>query len=165
VNLSARQFREPGLAGTVSHILKETGLDPACLHLEITETAAMSDALATVSALEELKTLGVRLVIDDFGTGYSSLSYLQRFPVDYVKIDRSFVADLEGDPGATALVAGMIDLAHALGIKVIAEGVEGAGQLERLEAMECDLAQGYYFSDVLPGEAMDEWLSAVRDDG
>ena len=164
VNLSARQFREPDLAGTVSRVLRETGLDPACLHLEITETAAMSDAPATVHALERLKVLGVRLVIDDFGTGYSSLSYLQRFPVDHVKIDRSFVADLEENPGAVALVSGMIDLAHALGIKVIAEGVERATQLERLEAMGCDLAQGYHFSDALAGEAMHEWLSAVRED-
>jgi diguanylate cyclase (GGDEF)-like protein/PAS domain S-box-containing protein len=163
VNLSARQFRESGLAGTVSHILKETGLDAACLHLEITETAAMSDAPATVSALEELKALGVRMVIDDFGTGYSSLSYLGRFPVDYVKIDRSFIADLEKDPGAVTLVTGMIDLAHALGIRVIAEGVERSTQLERLEAMGCDLAQGYYFSHALSDEAMGVWLSAVRD--
>jgi diguanylate cyclase (GGDEF)-like protein/PAS domain S-box-containing protein len=163
VNLSARQFRQPDLAGTVSRVLRETDLDPACLNLEITETVAMSDAPATASALEGLKALGVRLVIDDFGTGYSSLSYLQRFPVDHVKIDRSFVADLEENPGAVALVSGMVDLAHALGIGVIAEGVERATQLERLEAMGCDLAQGYYFSGALPGEAMGEWLSAARD--
>jgi diguanylate cyclase (GGDEF)-like protein/PAS domain S-box-containing protein len=158
VNLSARQFREPDLPETVSRLLRETDLDPTHLHLEITETTAMSDAPATVAMLEELKALGVRLVIDDFGTGYSSLSYLQRFPVDYVKIDRSFVADLEGDPGAVALVSGMIDLAHALGIKVIAEGVERASQLERLETMGCDLAQGYYFSSPLPSDAMDAFL-------
>ena len=158
VNLSARQFREPDLAETVSRVLRGTDLDPACLHLEITETAAMSDAPATVAMLEELKALGVRLVIDDFGTGYSSLSYLQRFPVDYVKIDRSFVGGLEGDPGAVTLVSGMIDLAHALGIGVIAEGVERASQLERLETMGCDLAQGYYFSSPLPSEAMDAFL-------
>jgi EAL domain-containing protein (putative c-di-GMP-specific phosphodiesterase class I) len=158
VNLSARQFREPDLAETVSRVLSETGLDPACLHLEITETAAMSDAPATVSALEELKALGVRLVIDDFGTGYSSLSYLQRFPVDYVKIDRSFVEGIERDPEAMTLVSGMIGLAHALGIEVIAEGMERAGQLERLETMGCDLAQGYYFSGPLLGEAMSALL-------
>jgi len=158
VNLSARQFREPDLPETVSRLLRGTDLDPTCLHLEITETTAMSDAPATVAMLEELKALGVRLVIDDFGTGYSSLSYLQRFPVDYVKIDRSFVADLEGDPGAVALVSGMIDLAHALGIKVIAEGVERADQLERLEAVRCDLAQGCYFSSPLPNDAMDAFL-------
>ena len=162
VNLSARQFREPDLAETVRRILRETGLDPTCLHLEITESTAMNDAPATISTLEELKALGVRLVIDDFGTGYSSLSYLQRFPVDFVKIDRSFVGDLEWDPGATALVSGMIGLAHALGIEVIAEGVERAGQLERLEMMGCDLVQGYYFSGALPSEAMGALLSTVR---
>ncbi|HJQ29220.1 MAG TPA: EAL domain-containing protein, partial [Rubrobacter sp.] len=154
VNLSARQFREPDLTQTVSRVLDETGLDHTCLHLEITESTAMSDAPATVSTLAELTALGVRLVIDDFGTGYSSLSYLERFPVDYVKIDRSFVGGLETEPGAYALVSGMISLAHALGIRVIAEGVERAGQLERVHAMGCDLAQGRYFSEPLPGEAM-----------
>jgi diguanylate cyclase (GGDEF)-like protein/PAS domain S-box-containing protein len=158
VNLSATQFREPDLPETVSRILRETDLDPTCLHLEITETTAMSDAPATVAMLEELKALGVRLVIDDFGTGYSSLSYLQRFPVDYVKIDRSFVGGLEEDTGATALVSGMISLAHALDIEVIAEGVESTDQLERLEAVRCDLVQGYYFSSPLPREAMDAFL-------
>ena len=154
VNLSARQFREPELTRNVSRVLNETGLDPTCLHLEITESTAMSDAPATVSTLEELKALGVRLVIDDFGTGYSSLSYLERFPVDYVKIDRSFVGGLETEPGAIALVSGMISLAHALGIRAIAEGVERAGQLERVRAMGCDLAQGRYFSAPLSSEAM-----------
>ncbi|HET7271185.1 MAG TPA: PAS domain-containing protein [Rubrobacter sp.] len=160
VNLSARQFREPDLTETVSRVLKETGLDPTCLHLEITESTAMSDAPATVSTLEELTALGVRLVIDDFGTGYSSLSYLERFPVDYVKIDRSFVGGLETESGATALVSGMISLAHALGIKVIAEGVERAGQLERVHALGCDLAQGRYFSAPLPGEEIGELLES-----
>ena len=154
VNLSAKQFREPDLTEIVSRILKETDLDPTCLHLEITESTAMSDAPATVSTLEELTALGVRLVIDDFGTGYSSLSYLERFPVDYVKIDRSFVGGLETEPGAAALVSGMISLAHALGIRVIAEGVERAEQLNRVHAMGCDLAQGRYFSDPLPAEAI-----------
>ena len=154
VNLSARQFREPDLTQTVSRVLKETGLDPTCLHLEITESTAMSDAPATDFTLEELTSLGVRLVIDDFGTGYSSLSYLERFPVDYVKIDRSFVGRLESESGATALVSGMIGLAHALGIRVVAEGVESAEQLERVHSMGCDLAQGRYFADPLPGEAL-----------
>jgi diguanylate cyclase (GGDEF)-like protein/PAS domain S-box-containing protein len=154
VNLSAKQFREPKLTETVSRVLRETGLDPTCLHLEITESTAMSDAPATVATLEDLKALGVRMVIDDFGTGYSSLSYLERFPVDYVKIDRSFVGKVEEDPGATDLVFGMVSLAHALGIKVIAEGVETEGQLVRLQRMRCDLAQGIYFSEPLSGEAV-----------
>jgi diguanylate cyclase (GGDEF)-like protein/PAS domain S-box-containing protein len=154
VNLSAKQFREPELTETVSRVLRETKLDPTCLHLEITESTAMSDAPATVAVLEELKALGVRMVIDDFGTGYSSLSYLERFPVDYVKIDRSFVGRVNEDPGTRALVSGMISLAHALDIKVIAEGVETEGQLVRLQGMRCDLAQGIYFSEPLPGEAV-----------
>ena len=161
VNLSGRQFREPDLAQSVSRILKETGLDPACLQLEITESTAMGNAPATISTLEDLKVLGVCLAIDDFGTGYSSLSYLERFPVDRLKIDRSFVGDLETEAGAAALVSGMIGLAHALGIEVIAEGVERAGQLERLRTMECDLAQGRFFSEALPPDAMEELLNGL----
>jgi diguanylate cyclase (GGDEF)-like protein len=154
VNLSASQFREPDLTQTVSRVLKQTGLDPACLYLEITESTAMSDAPATVSTLEELAALGIRLVIDDFGTGYSSLSYLARLPVDYIKIDRSFVGGLEREPRAITLVSGMTDLAHALGLRVIAEGVEKAGQFEQVRAIRCDLAQGRYFSDPLPAEEL-----------
>jgi diguanylate cyclase (GGDEF)-like protein/PAS domain S-box-containing protein len=159
VNLSGRQLREPDLAQSVSRVLKETGLDPACLHLEITESTAMGNAPSTISALEDLKALGVRLVIDDFGTGYSSLSYLGRFPVDRLKIDRTFVGGLETEAGAAALVSGMIGLAHALGIEVIAEGVERAGQLERLRTMECNLVQGRFFSEPLPPDAMEELLN------
>ena len=125
VNLSARQFREPNLTKTIRRILSETELDPTCLHVEITESTAMGDAPATVATLaevKELKELGVRIAIDDFGTGYSSLSYLEHFPVDYVKIDHSFVGKLGDDAGATALISGMIRLAHSLGLKVIAEG-------------------------------------------
>src|SRR5215212_1665618 len=154
VNLSARQFREPDLTEKVRRVLAETWIDPTCLHLEITESTAMGNAPATVATLEELKDLGVRMVIDDFGTGYSSLSYLERFPVDHVKIDRSFVSKLVEDPGAAALVSGMIRLAHSLGLKVIAEGVETEEQLERLQGLGCDLAQGHYFSEPLPGEAV-----------
>ena len=154
VNLSARQFGEPDLTEIIRRILAETGLDPTCLHLEITESTAMDDAPATVATLEELKALGVRMVIDDFGTGYSSLSYLERFPVDYVKIDYSFVAKLGEEPGAAALVSGMIRLAHSLSLKVIAEGVETKEQLERLQGLGCDIAQGHYFSESLPGKAV-----------
>ncbi len=124
VNLSAKQFREPGLTETVACILEETGLEPSSLFLEVTESTAMSDAPTTAAALEDLQDHGVRLLIDDFGTGYSSLSYLERFPVDYVKIDHSFVGKLDEDPGTAVLVSGMIDLAHALRSEVIAEGVE-----------------------------------------
>jgi predicted signal transduction protein with EAL and GGDEF domain len=152
VNLSARQFREPGLVDTVAHVIDETKLDARYLFLEITESTAMSDALATAATLEELQDLGVRTIIDDFGTGYSSLSYLERFPVDYIKIDRSFVGGLGVEPGAAVLVSGVISLAHALDLKVIAEGVETQEQLERLRETGCDLAQGYYFAKPLSGE-------------
>jgi diguanylate cyclase (GGDEF)-like protein len=152
VNLSARQFWEPGLADILSRILDETGLDPHYLFLEVTESTAMSDAPATAATLEVLQDLGVRAILDDFGTGYSSLSYLERLPVDYVKIDRSFVGGLGKEPGAAVLASGVISLAHALGLKVIAEGVETEEQLERLREMGCDLAQGFYFAKPLSGE-------------
>jgi diguanylate cyclase (GGDEF)-like protein/PAS domain S-box-containing protein len=152
VNLSTRQFWEPGLADTVGRILDKTDLDPHYLFLEVTESTAMSDAPATAATLEELRGLGVRTIIDDFGTGYSSLSYLERLPVDYVKIDHSFVGRLGKESGAEVLASGVISLAHALGLKVIAEGVETEGQLERLREMGCDLAQGFYFARPLSGE-------------
>jgi diguanylate cyclase (GGDEF)-like protein/PAS domain S-box-containing protein len=153
VNLSARQFREPGLVDTVAHMIDEAKLEPRHLFLEITESTAMSDALATVATLEELQDLGVRAIIDDFGTGYSSLSYLERFPVDSVKIDRSFVGGLGKHSRAETLGSAIISLAHALGLKVIAEGVETEEQLDRLREFGCDLAQGYYFARPLTGKA------------
>lgn len=160
VNLSATQFREPDLPRVVARVLEDTGLAPSSLFLEVTESTTMEDAPATVTTFEDLRELGVRAIIDDFGTGYSSLSYLGRFPVDYVKIDGSFVGGLGEDPTATALVKGVVDLAHALELRVIAEGVETEGQLGRLREMGCDLAQGFYFSKPLPGEAVEEWLAS-----
>jgi EAL domain-containing protein (putative c-di-GMP-specific phosphodiesterase class I) len=154
VNLSAKQLRDPDLFRDVHQIIQESGLEPSSLDLEITESVAMEDAPATAVRLEELHALGVQVIIDDFGTGYSSLSRLESFPVDYIKIDRSFVGRLEEKTGAAVLVKAMIDLSHALGIEVIAEGVETAGQLERLREMGCDLAQGYYFSRPQPSEAI-----------
>src|SRR5215207_3129605 len=153
VNLSARQFREPGLVDTVAHMMDEAKLEPRHLYLEITESTAMSDALATAATLEELQDLGVRTIIDDFGTGYSSLSYLERFPVDYVKIHHSFVGGLGKHPRAETLGSAIISLAHALGLKVIAEGVETEEQFNRLRELRCDLAQGYYFARPLTGKA------------
>jgi diguanylate cyclase (GGDEF)-like protein len=158
-NLSARQLRDSGIDRTVACILSETGLDPSSLQLEITEGAAMEDASTTTTVIEELRALGVRVSIDDFGTGYSSLSYLERFGVDSIKIDSSFVGTLEEETGTKVLVQGMIDLAHALGLEVIAEGVETAEQLTRLREMRCDLAQGHYLSEPLPNEAVDKLLA------
>jgi diguanylate cyclase (GGDEF)-like protein/PAS domain S-box-containing protein len=153
VNLSAKQLRDPDLYRVVGQILEECGLEPSSLNLEITESVAMEDAPVTAAVLEELHALGARVIIDDFGTGYSSISHLQEFPVDYIKIDRSFLDRLEEEAGASVLVKAMIDLAHALDLEVIAEGVETAGQLERLREMGCEMAQGHYFSRSLPGEA------------
>ena len=161
VNLSPRQFGDPGLVDGVRKILTESGLDPWALTLEITEGVVADDAEGAAERLGELKALGVRIAIDDFGTGYSSMSYLRNFPVDVLKIDRSFVAALGEDEEALAIVGAMTDLAHALGLGVVAEGVETAEQLEKLRSMGggCDagggdLAQGYYFARPLPAEEL-----------
>jgi diguanylate cyclase (GGDEF)-like protein len=159
VNLSARQFQRSNLAQEVAEVLRETGLEQRCLELEITESVVMEDAQSTISTLRELKDLGVRLTIDDFGTGYSSLSYLKRFPIDFLKIDRSFVDGLTKEPEYVEIVSAIVTLAHTLGMQVIAEGVENAEQLAQLRGLGCDLAQGYYFSESLPAEAASAFLA------
>jgi len=143
VNLSSRQFNDPKLVELVRRALAESGLPPRLLMLEITETTAMHQTDVAASTLQKLKQLGVSLAIDDFGTGTSSLASLRRYPVDRLKIDRSFIADLPADENAKALTAGIIGLAHALGLKVIAEGVETEAQRDFLAALGCDFAQGY----------------------
>ena len=153
VNLSVRQLRYPGLVAEVAEVLQRTGLDPTTLVLEITESVAMEDAASTLDVMRELKSLGLKLAIDDFGTGYTSLSYLKRFPVDFLKADRSFTQDLEeGAQGRVTLMA-ITHIAHAMGLNVVAEGVEDVMQLARLRELGCDLAQGYYFSRPLEAEA------------
>jgi diguanylate cyclase (GGDEF)-like protein/PAS domain S-box-containing protein len=159
VNLSARQFVHPNLAGVVAEILAETGIDPALVYLEITETVLMEDVESTSGALTELKSLGVSLTVDDFGTGYSSLAYLKRFPVDEIKIDRDFVAGLLSDQEDQAIVTAIINLAHTLGVVAVAEGVESADQVRRLRALGCDLGQGYHFGRPLPPEDLSSRLS------
>jgi len=150
VNLSARQIDHPEIVETVERILASTGLPPGNLTLEITESALMKDAASALQVLRALKGLGVSLAIDDFGTGYSSLSYLQRFPLDILKVDKSFVDELGVDRGGEEIVAAVVNLAHALGLEVVAEGVETAGQLEVLRSLGCDFAQGYLFSKPIP---------------
>ena len=153
VNFSAAQFsRQTDL---VSQVLSDTGLDPRCLHLEITERVVMDDAEYSIEQLKNLKDLGVGVSIDDYGMGYSCLYYLKRMPVDSLKIDQIFIAGLGKDAGDEAIVSGTISLAHALGLKVIAEGVETEEQLARLQDLGCDLAQGYYFSEPVPGETIE----------
>lgn len=160
VNLSTREFFQPSL---IAEILRETGVDPRTLQLEITEGAvAYDNAQNANNTLWNLKTLGVQLAIDDFGMGYSSLSYLKRFPVDLLKIDRSFVRELGKDLKNTKIVAAIIHLARALDLKVIAEGVETAEQVEQLRKMKCDMVQGSYFSKPLPSGAVSDLLQQQR---
>jgi diguanylate cyclase (GGDEF)-like protein/PAS domain S-box-containing protein len=155
VNLSVRQLRQTDF---VTEILDETGLDPGSLVLEITEDAVMEDAQSAIGALKRLEGLGIKLAIDDFGTGYSSLSYLRTLPVDYLKIDRSFVERLGEDPRDAEIVSGTITLAHTLGLEAVAEGVENADQLEQLREMGCDLAQGNHFSRPLAAPEAKRYL-------
>jgi EAL domain-containing protein (putative c-di-GMP-specific phosphodiesterase class I) len=160
VNLSAAQLDDPGLLDAVRGALKESGLEPASLTLEITESVLVNDADATTDRLVELKALGVRLAIDDFGTGYSSLSYLRRFPVDVIKIDKSFVDGLASSGPSLALAKSIVRLAHNLQLKTVAEGVEQPQQRTRLAAMGCDHAQGYLFARPLDVAAATEFLRA-----
>ncbi|MEO7836933.1 MAG: EAL domain-containing protein [Acidimicrobiales bacterium] len=157
VNLSARQLSEPSLIDALWRSLGETGLEPARLCLEITESVLMEDLEVSVEALLGLKALGVRIAIDDFGTGYSSLSYLRRLPVDFVKIDRSFVAGVGLNPADDAIVASVVNLSHALGLRVVAEGVETRAQLIAVRALGCDQAQGFYWSRPVPLGELDAW--------
>ena len=159
VNLSLRQFQHPGLVEDVARILQETGLRPGSLTLEITESIAMHDVDSTVATLEKLKSLGVWLVIDDFGTGHSSLSYLtSQFKMEHLKIDGSFVRKFVDDPNNSAIIPGLIDFAHAVGLRVIAEGVETADQLRRLKEMGCEFVQGNYIAEPLTPAAASELL-------
>jgi EAL domain-containing protein (putative c-di-GMP-specific phosphodiesterase class I) len=152
VNLSARQFTHEKLLDDVARILAETGLDPTRLEFEITESMVMHNAQHAVKLLNRLKDMGIHLSIDDFGTGYSSLSYLKRFPIDSVKIDRSFIRDIPGDADDAAITQAIIAMAHGLRISVIAEGVETREQFEFLRAHGCDEIQGNFLSAALPQE-------------
>ena len=158
VNLSARQFQQPDLLRQVASALEESGLDPALLELEITETNAMHDAENSIRTLFELKELGVRISMDDFGTGYSSLSYLKRFPIDILKLDQSFVRDITSSPGDGAIATAVIAMAHSLSLQVVAEGVETRGQLAFLREKLCDRIQGYYFSPPLSPRDFDHFI-------
>jgi diguanylate cyclase (GGDEF)-like protein/PAS domain S-box-containing protein len=162
VNLSARQFSAADLVPGIEQVLADTGLDPSCLELELTESLFMSDVTPAVELLHRMKALGVKLSIDDFGTGYSSFSYLSRFPIDVLKIDRSFVNDISHDANDAAIVASIIALAHNLRLSVIAEGVETAEQLDYLRHQGCDEMQGYYFSRPLPAQEFEQLLRQRR---
>ena len=153
VNLSGKQFNQPLLSDRVNQILQDTGLDAASLRLEITEGAIMDSAEFAAEILQQLRDLGVQLSIDDFGTGYSSLGRLYHFPINELKIDRSFVAQMERSSENSYIVETILTLAHNLGLFVTAEGVETASQLAQLRALECEYGQGNFFSQPLDSEA------------
>ncbi|MDP8974811.1 MAG: EAL domain-containing protein [Actinomycetota bacterium] len=158
VNLSGRQLGDPDLHEVVSGVLRDSEIEPSALSLEITETVLIEDGDRAWAALQPLKELGVRLEVDDFGIGYSSLSYLRLFPLDGLKLDRSFVADLGSDDKVEAIVSAVIGLAHALALTVVAEGVETPVELGILEQFGCDFAQGYHWSRPLPPPQFEQWL-------
>jgi EAL domain-containing protein (putative c-di-GMP-specific phosphodiesterase class I) len=160
VNLSARQFQQAGLEDQIARVLHSTGIDPSQVCLEITESLAMEDVELTSDVLTKLHGLGIRLAIDDFGTGHSSLGYLARFPIDIIKVDQSFVRDINEDPVKSAIVSAVVALSRAIGSTTVVEGVETLPELEQLQALGCDLAQGFYFSRPLPAAAFDELLRA-----
>jgi diguanylate cyclase (GGDEF)-like protein/PAS domain S-box-containing protein len=163
VNLSAAQVRHPGLLQDVRSALRESGLEPGSLVLEITEGTLLKDSELLETIFRELKVLGVRLAIDDFGKEYSSLSYLKRLPVDVLKIDGSFVGSLGEDPTSTTIVEAVIKLAHSLGLEVTGEGVESAEQLAHLRKIGCDLVQGYHLVRPLPSEGVEQLLEDQPD--
>jgi diguanylate cyclase (GGDEF)-like protein len=144
VNLSARQFADSMLLAKLTRIIHASGLDPAHLELEITESVVMADGECAVAVLDKLKSIGVQIAIDDFGTGYSSLAYLKRFPIDTLKIDRSFIRDIPANSGDMKITRAIIAMAHGLRLKVVAEGVETAEQLQFLRSLSCDAVQGYF---------------------
>jgi diguanylate cyclase (GGDEF)-like protein/PAS domain S-box-containing protein len=164
VNLAASQVADPDFFGTVRRILDRTGLSPDQLGLELTETTLMHEAEPAIALLESLHDLGVALALDDFGTGYSSLAYLHRFPVDVLKVDRSFVMNLRRDPRTSTIVKGVTAMAHALGMVVVAEGVEASDQLATLRALGCDVAQGNFLAPPLRPEALDDLLTTIEPD-
>jgi len=158
VNISSKQFRQDGLVAIVQQALLAGGLSPSMLELELTESCIMQDIEATIITLVRLKEVGVNLSVDDFGTGYSSMNYLKRFPLDTLKIDRSFVTDITRDPNDSSIITAIIALAGGLGLKTIAEGVETEEQLQFLRQHFCDELQGFFISKPLPVDEVEHFL-------
>ena len=158
VNVSAAQFHQSDLVSTVQKVLQETQFPPERLELEITESLVMQNVDSAIQTMKQLNQLGVQLSIDDFGTGYSSLSYLKRFPVQKIKIDRSFIKDIETDEDDAAIAMAIVQLGHTLGMTVVAEGVESETQLQLLQKMNCDIIQGFYFSEPIDSSDVENWI-------
>ena len=165
VNLSSVQFHQKGFAERVEQVVRDSGIAPERLELELTESIVMHDGEAAIELLNVLHEIGLRMSIDDFGTGYSSLSYLRRFPIDKIKIDQSFVRELADTAETARIVSGIISLAKGLRLKVIAEGVETVEQLAILRRDRCDEAQGYLFSPALPPEGFEKLAREWRESG
>jgi diguanylate cyclase (GGDEF)-like protein/PAS domain S-box-containing protein len=165
VNLSARQFGQPGLVKQVADVLAEAAISSATLRLEVTETSLMVHSDEAMETMQGLRALGVGLHMDDFGTGYSSLNYLQTFPFDTLKIDRSFIQGLFDHKGSAVIVKTIIDLAHSLGMQVVAEGIETTRQLDHLQSLNCRLGQGYYFAKPMHPQAISAMLTAPATSG
>ena len=165
VNITSKEFAYPNLAKGIGETLKQTGVDPSNVQLEITETIAMGDPEKAASVFSELKALGVRLSVDDFGTGYSSLSRLQQFPVDSLKIDRAFISQMDSDPESRKIVQIIIMLAQNLGLVTVAEGTETEEQVNQLKALDCGFAQGYFFSKPADHVAISDLLLKVNTSG
>jgi len=158
VNVAASQFMAPGFGQLVAGVLSSTSMDPSRLVLEVTESIFLEDGSRAAHVMAALKDLGVRLALDDFGTGYSSLSYLRRVPVDIIKIDQSFVTGLRPDPAGAAIISAIAELAHALGLIVVAEGVETAQQRDAVVSIGCEAAQGFHYARPLTGDQLDRLL-------
>jgi len=162
VNLSAVQFRRGNVEQTVVQALAQSGLDASLLELELTESLLLQNVESVLATVKRLKQLGVKLAIDDFGTGYSSLSYLKRFDIDKLKIDQSFIRDLASDPDDAAIVRAIIQMAHSLGLRAIAEGVETPDLLQALRSFGCDEAQGYHFARPMPADEFERYLAGMQ---
>jgi predicted signal transduction protein with EAL and GGDEF domain len=162
INISARQFRYPAFVSRIETILQETGMPAKHLELELTESALITNSEDTRQMLEQIKALGISIALDDFGTGYSSLTHLKRFPIDVVKIDKSFVLDILNDPDDVAIIEAVIRMGQTLGLRIIAEGVENEAQLAFLRNHGCNEMQGYYLGQPMPGDKLLTWLQERR---
>jgi EAL domain-containing protein (putative c-di-GMP-specific phosphodiesterase class I) len=162
VNVSGRQLDEDDLIEDVRQALQDSGLDPAVLTLEVTETTLMRDPVAAADRLHQLKQLGVRIAIDDFGTGYSSLAYLRQFPADALKIDRSFIGGIATSKASAALIHTLVQLGKTLDIETLAEGIEDQAQLQTLQRESCDQGQGFLFSRPIDVDTVEQFLNAAK---
>jgi EAL domain-containing protein (putative c-di-GMP-specific phosphodiesterase class I) len=165
VNVSMRQLASPDLVAHVEEALAESHLHPGSLTIEVTESVLMRDADATVAHLQRLKDLGVLIAIDDFGSGQSSLTYLRRFPIDELKIDRSFIAAIDGSRESVALLHTLVELGHTLGLSIVAEGIETCSQLDGLRSERCGFGQGFIFARPQPAGAIETFLSRAGTPG